>query len=63
MFETGLVYDIKFLIVFLCGLAVSMLATESKVHRFKPGQVQWTFKGNLQHALLQMGSKAVCPML
>jgi hypothetical protein len=32
--------------VTLSGLVVSVLAIESKVHRFTPGLGQWIFKGN-----------------
>jgi hypothetical protein len=42
---------------------VKVLAIGPKVHRFKPGQGQWIFKGdkNPLHGFLQRGSKAVGP--
>jgi hypothetical protein len=51
-------------VVALIGLVVTMLATGPKVCGFKPDQ-RWIFKGdkNLQHDLLQRGSKAIGPML
>jgi hypothetical protein len=48
----------------LCGVTVSVLATGTKVHRFKPGQGQWIFEGdkNLKHTFLHRGSKVISPM-
>jgi hypothetical protein len=47
------------------GLVVSMLASGTRVHGFKPGRSLRIFFGrkNPQHAFLRKGSKAVGPVL
>jgi hypothetical protein len=49
--------------VFACGLVVSMLASGTQVHGFKPGRSRRIFgRKNPGDAFPRMGSKTVGPM-
>jgi hypothetical protein len=56
--------EVKYGLVALGGVKVSMLPIGSKVRGFKPGRERWIFKGdkNPQHAFLPRRSKAVGPI-
>ena len=48
------------------GVVVSMLASDTRVHGFKPGPSRWKSFGHLKkippHAFLRKGSERICPM-